>query len=73
MVVPFTTPHDTPSILKAGAIVTDFGGMTSHAAGIARELGIPCVVATEQGTALIGDGKSIVVDGSEGCVYELPT
>ncbi|MDX1659956.1 MAG: PEP-utilizing enzyme [Nitriliruptorales bacterium] len=49
-----------------GAIVTNRGGPLSHAAIVAREAGIPCVVATGEATAEIPDGATVVVDGSEG-------
>jgi len=49
-----------------GAIVTDAGGLLSHAAIVAREYGIPAVVGTRQGTALIADGARVRVDGVKG-------
>ncbi|MDX1658474.1 MAG: PEP-utilizing enzyme [Nitriliruptorales bacterium] len=52
-----------------GAIVTDRGGALSHAAIVSREAGIPCVVATGDGTRRIRDGSTILVDGSEGEVH----
>jgi pyruvate,water dikinase len=55
---------------KAKAIVTDVGGITSHPAIVARELGLPCVVATRTATKIIKTGMEIVVDGSKGVVYE---
>lgn len=56
-------------IINASAIVTDLGGIASHPAIVARELGIPCVVATGNATELIKDGQVILVDGSTGTVY----
>lgn len=70
LVVPFLTPHHFEFIIKAGAIVTDYGGVTSHAASIARELGIPCVVATEKATVVLKTGIEVFVDGDEGTVYQ---
>jgi len=70
VVIPFITPLDFQVITKAGAIVTDIGGVTSHAACIARELGIPCVVATEKATKLLKDGMEIIVDGKNGVIYQ---
>ena len=49
-----------------GAIVTDAGGLLSHAAIVAREYGIPAVVGTREGTALIPDGARVRVDGAKG-------
>lgn len=57
-------------ISKAGGIVTDKGGITSHPAIVSRELNIPCVVATEKATEIIKSGQKIIVDGSKGVVYE---
>ena len=57
-------------IENAAAIVTDLGGLGSHPAIVARELGIPCVVATGNATEVIEDGMTIVVDGEKGVVYE---
>ncbi len=73
-----TTDPDWEPIMKvASAIVTDRGGRTSHAAIVARELGIPAVVGTESATRSIADGASITVscaEGEVGRVYagELP-
>ena len=69
LVAPYTTPLLTPAILKASAIVTDSGGRVCHAAIVARESGIPCVVGTEKATELLSDGMEIVVDGGKGEVY----
>lgn len=49
-----------------GAIVTDRGGVLSHAAIVSRETGIPCVVGCGEATARIGDGTEVFVDGSAG-------
>lgn len=70
VVMPFVTPLDFQVIIRAGAIVTDIGGITSHAACIARELGIPCVVATEKATKLLKDGMEVTVDGKRGIIYQ---
>jgi pyruvate,water dikinase len=58
----------TPLFTIAGAVVTGAGGALSHAAVVARELGIPAVVGLEDATHLIGDGMFLRVDGSEGTV-----
>jgi signal transduction protein with GAF and PtsI domain len=50
------------------ALVVDIGGALSHAAVVARELGIPCVVSTGHGTKLIKTGDQVRVDGSTGKV-----
>jgi len=51
---------------KAAAIVTDEGGITSHAAIISRELGIPCIVGTGIATKVFKDGDRITVDADKG-------
>jgi pyruvate,water dikinase len=54
-----------------GAIVTDRGGLLSHAAIVAREYGIPSVVGTREATSLIADGARVIVDGDKGEVTVL--
>ncbi|MGB9703373.1 MAG: phosphoenolpyruvate synthase [Candidatus Micrarchaeia archaeon] len=67
LVTKMTNPDFVPLMKKASAIVTDEGGMTSHAAIVSRELGVPCVVGTGNATKIL---KGIVtVDGREGFVY----
>ncbi len=57
-----TTPDLVPLMVDAAAIVTDIGGLSSHAANIARELGIPCIVSTKRATALINQYDLVCVD-----------
>lgn len=64
-----TAPDWTPLMKKAAGIVTDEGGMTAHAAIVSRELGIPCVVGTQDATKRIADGTVVTVDGRQGLVY----
>ena len=63
-----TTPAWTPLFAMASAIVTDIGGPLSHSSIVAREYGIPAVLATGVGTRRIRDGQIITVDGSTGQV-----
>ena len=63
-----TTPDWVPTMRRAAAIVTDAGGMTSHAAIVSRELGIPCVVGTGSAMATLRDGQLVTVDGATGTV-----
>ncbi len=70
MVTVMTTPDMVPAMKRAGAIVTDEGGMTCHAAIVSRELGCPAVVGTKKGTKTLSDGMLITVDGGKGKVYE---
>jgi pyruvate,water dikinase len=63
-----TTPAWTPLFARASAIVTDIGGPLSHSSIVAREYGIPAVLATGVATRRIHDGQSITVDGSTGTI-----
>jgi pyruvate,water dikinase len=54
----------------ASAIVTDKGGITSHAAIVSRELNIPCVVGTETATQVMKTGQEYTVDSRNGIIYE---
>ena len=71
LVTDMTDPDWEPIMKIASAIVTDKGGRTSHAAIVSRELGIPCIVGSENATRKIKTGQTITVDttGSEGLVY----
>ncbi len=68
LVTPMTTPDFVPSMKKVVGIVTDQGGMTSHAAIVSREMGIPCIVGTEHATKVLKDGQIITVVASQGVV-----
>jgi pyruvate,water dikinase len=70
LVTDMTNPDYVPFMKMAGAIVTDKGGVTCHAAIVSRELGIPCVVGTENATKLMVTGKEYTVDSKSGIVYE---
>lgn len=63
-----TDPDWEPTMKKAAAIVTNRGGRTCHAAIVSRELGLPAVVGTENGTAVLRDGQSVTVSCAEGDV-----
>ncbi|RJS49536.1 MAG: phosphoenolpyruvate synthase [Methanobacterium sp.] len=58
------------SLQKAGGVITDYGGITSHIAITLRELRIPCIVGCENATEILEDGLLITVDGFSGKVYE---
>jgi rifampicin phosphotransferase len=66
-----TMPSYNGAMAVAGAVVTDRGGALSHAAIVSRELGIPAVVATINGTKVIADGARLRVDGGLGRVEVL--
>lgn len=73
LVTDMTDPDWEPIMKIASAIVTDHGGRTCHAAIISREMGIPCVVATKEGSKKIKTGKKITVscaEGENGYIYE---
>jgi len=70
LVAPMTNPDWVPAIRRAGALVTDSGGMTCHAAIVSRELGVPCVVGTRRATSVLHDGMIVTVDAARGTVYE---
>jgi len=72
LVTEMTDPDWEPIMKIAGAIVTDRGGRTCHAAIISRELGIPCVIGTVHGTKVLRNVKEVTVDCSDGVgrVYE---
>lgn len=61
-----TDPSWVALFVTAGALVIDVGGDLSHAAIVARELGVPCVIGTGDGTARIPDGALVEVDGARG-------
>lgn len=73
LVTDMTDPDWEPIMKIASAIVTNRGGRTCHAAIISRELGIPCVIGTGDGTELIASGSDVTVscvEGETGNIYE---
>jgi len=72
LVCPVTSPVWSVLFPSIGALVTDTGGMLSHPAIIAREYGIPAVVATGNGTSALHDGQLVTVDGTAGIVRTVP-
>ncbi len=68
LVAETTAPPWTPLFAIVGAVVTDTGGVLSHCAVVAREYGIPAVVGTGIGSAVITDGQMLEVDGDAGIV-----
>src|SRR3989344_3417778 len=63
--------HYVPLMKKSAAIITEFGGLTSHAAVVSRELGKPCVVGIKGLTKLLVDGDLVEVDANKGIVRKL--
>ena len=66
-----TTPEIVPAMKKAAAIVSDIGGITSHAAIVSRELNVPCVVGTKIATKVLKDGDLVEVDADNGIVRKI--
>lgn len=71
LVAPSTHPENLPLFRKAAAIVTDEGGILSHAAIVSRELKIPCIVGTKIATQVLKDGDLVEVDANKGIVRKL--
>lgn len=69
LVATMTNPDWVPIMRRAAALVTDGGGMTCHAAIVARELRVPCVVGTRKATQVLRDGELVTVDGASGRVF----
>ncbi len=63
-----TDPSWAAVLYVSSALVTDIGGLLSHAAVVAREIGVPCVVGTGNGTKVLKDGDVVRVDGNEGTI-----
>ena len=63
-----TSPELMPLIRKCGAIITDEGGLTCHAAIISRELKIPCVIGTKTATQILKNGDEVEVDADNGII-----
>jgi len=70
LVTEMTNPDMVVSMQKCSAIVTDEGGMTAHAAIVSREMGIPCVVGTENATEKLKENEIVTVNGFTGNVYQ---
>jgi len=73
LVTSMTDPAWEPIMKRAAAIVTDRGGRTCHSAIISRELGLPCIVGTGEGTQKLSTGMQVTVscaEGSQGNIYD---
>ncbi len=68
LVTGMTTPEFLPAMRKSAAFITDEGGITCHAAIIARELKKPCIIGTKNATKVIKDGDLVEVDANNGIV-----
>ena len=65
-----TNPDMVVTMQKCSGIITDQGGLTAHASIVSREMGIPCVVGTENATSKLKDNQIVTVDGYHGKVYD---
>lgn len=70
LVTDMTTPDFVPAMKKAAAIVTNAGGRTCHAAIVSRELGVPCIVGSKDGTQIMKEGQMVTVDAVHGNVFD---
>lgn len=68
LVTTMTTPDFVVLMQKSSAIVTDIGGLLSHASIVSREMGKPCVIGTKVATQILKDGDMVEVDADEGIV-----
>ncbi|MBW2977358.1 hypothetical protein KY331_00785 [Candidatus Woesearchaeota archaeon] len=71
LVSPSTNPNLVPLFNKSAAVVTDEGGIMSHAAIVSREMGIPCVIGTKIATKVLKDGDYVEVDADKGIVRKI--
>lgn len=71
LVAQATTPDFVPAMKKAKAIITNEGGITSHAAIVSRELGVPCIVGTQHATKLLKTGDLIEVHAASGTIKKI--
>jgi pyruvate,water dikinase len=71
LIAPNTRPEFVPIMKMAGAIVTEEGGITCHAAIVSRELKIPCIVGVQGITSNLKDGDNIEVDAVNGVIKKL--
>ncbi|GAE92986.1 pyruvate kinase [Gracilibacillus boraciitolerans JCM 21714] len=70
IIITYGTDKDMmPSIEKAAGIITEEGGLTSHAAVVGLSLGIPVIVGVDKAIELINDGQDITIDAQKGDIY----
>jgi pyruvate,water dikinase len=71
LVTEFTAPELISACRKAKAIVTDIGGLLSHAAIVSRELNIPCLVGTHNAAKILKTGDEVAIDFEIGIVNKI--
>ncbi|MFB6246163.1 MAG: phosphoenolpyruvate synthase [Candidatus Pacearchaeota archaeon] len=69
LVTEMTNPDMVVAMQRSSAVLTDKGGLTAHAAIVSREMGIPCIVGSEDATSALQDGDKITIDAYNGKVY----
>jgi pyruvate,water dikinase len=69
LVVKTSNPAWTIGMVKSSALISELGGIISHVAIVAREMGIPCIVGVENAVNILKDGQRIKIDGNEGVIY----
>ncbi len=70
LVTKMTNPDMVVTMQKSTGIITDEGGLTAHAAIVSREMGIPCIVGTQEATTKLKENEIITVDGYTGNIYK---
>jgi pyruvate, water dikinase len=70
LVTKMTNPDMVVAMQRSAGIITDEGGVTSHAAIVSREMGIPAVVGTDEATTKLKDGQEVTVDGNSGKIFD---
>jgi len=68
LVATMTTPDFVPAMEKALGFITDEGGVTCHAAIVAREMGKPCIIGTQNASKILRDGDNVEMDMENGTV-----
>lgn len=71
LVASYTNPNMVPAMERAAAIITNIGGLTSHAAIVSREMNKPCIIGTKIATQVLKDGDEVEVDADQGVVRVL--
>ena len=71
LVTPSTTVDYVPVLHSVVGIITDEGGVLSHASVISRELRIPCIIGTRQGTSLLKTGELIELNATTGTIQRV--
>ncbi|HJX50275.1 MAG TPA: phosphoenolpyruvate synthase, partial [Candidatus Nanoarchaeia archaeon] len=70
LVTKMTNPDMVVTMQKSSGIITNEGGLTAHAAIVSREMGIPCIVGTQEATTRLKEGEFITLDGYTGKIYK---